>query len=401
VKHIRIMTLGVVAGVLAVLGCRDDAKTPTGPEAAPEAASAVAAVSGSLAFRQVSAGRTHTCGLATDGRAYCWGSNNRGQLGNGTQTQRLRPVAVSTGTVRFVQISAGGSHTCAVTAENRPYCWGANFAGQLGDGTFTARLTPVRVGTRLFRQIRAGDEYTCGLNLNGAAYCWGNNEFGQLGKSGVFEGPNGQSGTPTPVLVGGGHTWQQVIPGVSHTCGATTNNLGYCWGANDHGQLGNNSQTGSAKPVAIAGGLHFRQVAPGFGDYVRGRDFPSTEGANTCGLTTDDLAYCWGDMSRTTQKLPVAVAEGRHYRFISVGIQSACAVTLSYAPFCWGFDLDPVRVPGGLFFNAVSLFALGGHRCGWTRDDNRAYCWGNNSNGQLGNGTTTSSSTPVAVLGPI
>jgi alpha-tubulin suppressor-like RCC1 family protein len=92
----------------------------------------------------VHSGGGHTCGETAGNLVYCWGSNTKGQLGNGTTSRRLTPVQV-TGATRFSQVSAGASHTCGVTAEAKAYCWGINREGQLGDGTFAKRLAPVPV----------------------------------------------------------------------------------------------------------------------------------------------------------------------------------------------------------------------------------------------------------------
>src|SRR6185295_15895794 len=102
--------------------------------------------------RRINAGGAHTCGVTTAERTFCWGSNSNGQLGDGTTTNRPKPVEV-TGGVTFVLVSAGGAVTCGLTAERRAYCWGSNEGGRLGDGTETQRLTPTPVsGTLSFAQ---------------------------------------------------------------------------------------------------------------------------------------------------------------------------------------------------------------------------------------------------------
>jgi alpha-tubulin suppressor-like RCC1 family protein len=127
--------------LVAALGCREDAESPTGPEAGPALATGSAQA---LTFRQVSAGDFHSCGVTTDNRALCWGQNHAGRLGDGTSDNDSTPVAVAGG-LRFLQVSAGVSYTCGVTTDNRAYSWGADNAGQLGDGTTTSSSTPVAV----------------------------------------------------------------------------------------------------------------------------------------------------------------------------------------------------------------------------------------------------------------
>src|SRR5262245_46374149 len=167
--------------VIAALACREDAESPTAP--APGRALDVSPAL-ALSFRQVSAGGSHTCGVTSDDRAYCWGYNNYGQLGVGTDTgQELclslgcstRPVAVLGG-LRFRQVSAGEDYTCGITTDYRAYCWGLNYGGALGDGTTFFRTTPVPVAGHLsFRQVSAGAVHTCAVTTDNRAYCWGYN----------------------------------------------------------------------------------------------------------------------------------------------------------------------------------------------------------------------------------
>ena len=134
-------TLGpmlAAAMLVTTLGCREDAESPTEPQARPALATTTTPA---LAFYQVSAGAVHTCGVTLDNRLYCWGA---GYLGNGTTSRSTAPVAVAT-TLRFRQVSAALSHTCAVTTDYHIYCWGSNPDGMLGDGTETDRLSPVPV----------------------------------------------------------------------------------------------------------------------------------------------------------------------------------------------------------------------------------------------------------------
>jgi alpha-tubulin suppressor-like RCC1 family protein len=133
----------------------------------------------------ISAGFAHTCGILTSNAAVCWGENENGQLGNGSTTDAVAPIAVSGG-FQFKAISAGYRHTCAITTAGAAYCWGDNALGQLGDGTTTDRFTPRAVsGGLTFMSISAGDTFSCGVTTAGVAYCWGDNEYGQLGSVAV------------------------------------------------------------------------------------------------------------------------------------------------------------------------------------------------------------------------
>jgi alpha-tubulin suppressor-like RCC1 family protein len=402
----RVAPLLVAAMVLGGLGCAEDPVSPSTPELTATAAA------GALSFRQVSASASstepgHACGVTTDDRAYCWGNNQDGQLGNGTNSGpedcngwpcSIRPVAVLGG-LRFDHVSAGGRSTCGITTDDRAYCWGRNINGQLGDGTQIMRLTPVAVaGGRRFRQVSAGNGHTCAITPSDVAFCWGNNAKGQVG-----DGTTTQR--LTPVRVAGGLSWRQLSGDFFHTCGVTTGYRAYCWGNNFDGRLGDGTTTRRLKPVAVSGGLLFRQVDAGF--------------HHTCAVrTTDDRAYCWGDNSygalgdgTTTGRLkPVAVLGTRHFDHVSAGDNHTCGVTLAGRGFCWGVNLvgqlgDGTTTqrlkptPLGVDLTLAQVSASAGFSCG-VAIDHRAYCWGHNYAGQLGDGTDAQH-LPVPVAGPM
>jgi alpha-tubulin suppressor-like RCC1 family protein len=205
------------------------------------------AVAGTLRFRQVSAGWNHTCGVATDNQAYCWGTNSHGELGDSsTISHRPTPRRVAGG-LQFRQVDAGGFHVCGVTTGDRAYCWGWNILGQLGDGTSVSkRRWPRAVAGGLnFGEVRAGSYHSCGLTMANQAYCWGNNGAGELG-----DGTTNHS--PTPVAVAGGHQFRQLTAS-GHSCGRDLARKAYCWGDNGAGQLGDGTTTTRLMPRAVAG----------------------------------------------------------------------------------------------------------------------------------------------------
>jgi len=371
----RCISAFATLGVLAALGCHDETVSPTGPEAAPPLSTTA---SPGLLFRQLSVGPLHACGVTPDDRAYCWGENHNGALGDGTTNNSLTPVAVAGG-LRFKQVSAGFAFSCGVTLDSRAYCWGFGFDGELGDGTGypgnVQRLTPVAVaGGRHFRQVRAGYSHACALTPFDVAFCWGNNVLGQLG-----DGTRTRRLTPVRVL--GGLRFDQLTAGAgvgaSHVCGVSLDERAYCWGANYAGQLGDGTMAVSARPVRVAGGLRLRQLAAGV--------------SHTCGLTPENRAYCWGitlgDGSDSLSRTPVAVAGGFRFDHISAGTDYNCAVTPGDRAYCWGDNFFgqlgdgtttrrltpiPVVVVGALRFSGV--WAGDGTTCAVTSDD-QAYCW--------------------------
>jgi alpha-tubulin suppressor-like RCC1 family protein len=384
----------LAAGVLvSTLGCREDAESPTAPEPAPVLATAASA----LAFYQVSTGGYHTCGVTTDNRAYCWGWAVFGQLGNGTTTQRLRPAAVA-GTLRFHQVSAGTDHTCGVTPAYRAYCWGINTNGELGDGTTTNRLTPVPVaGGHLFRRVDAGVSHTCGVSYpDNRGYCWGYNNEGELG-DGTF------TKRLTPVAVTGGRQFRQVEAGYDHTCGVTTSDEAFCWGWNNYGQLGDSSSASFRKTPSRVAGMHrFRQLDAGL-DFTCA--VTTSDRAFCWGYGRDGQI---GDGKTYLRFWPKAVAGGLSFSRVTTGFIHTCGETTLNRAYCWGIGavgdgtqgprLTPVAVAGGLYFSQLS--AGSGQTCGKT-PAGVAYCWGSNRRGELGDGTTTVRYRPTPVLGPM
>jgi len=209
------------------------------------------AVAGGLSFRQVAAGGGHSCGATTDNRAYCWGANLDGQLGNGRYGARNGSVTPSAvlGTRRFRRVIAGGDQSCGLTGSDRAYCWGLNSYGGLGNGTIGGRFTrPVAVvGGLQFSQLSPGFGHTCATTLGHQGYCWGRNTWGTLG-----------DGTTThraqPTAVAGGLQFRMLSTTLgNHSCGVTTDDRGYCWGLNDNGQLGDGTQFQRLRPRAIVG----------------------------------------------------------------------------------------------------------------------------------------------------
>jgi alpha-tubulin suppressor-like RCC1 family protein len=397
------ITLSLAGTLLSGISCSgDDLGAPTEPRALAEGNSAFTTGAASeLLFSQLAVGYLHTCGVTTDNRAYCWGWNAHGQAGDGTTTTRLpRPTAVSTG-LHFLEVSGGVGHTCGLSTDHRIYCWGRNDDGQLGDGTTIPRRRPVPVASALFfRQVRAGFDHTCGLTTDKRAYCWGRNTSGELG--------TGRGSALRPAAVAGGLRFFQISAGNSYSCGKTTDYRGFCWGANDYGKLGDGTTTNRRTPRAVAGGLQFYQVSAG--------------AMHTCGLTPGNRVYCWGwnaggalgDGINYYQRLtPVPVAGGLYFRQVVAGggIHS-CGLTRDSRAYCWGYNgsgqlgdgtinerSTPVAVAGGRHFNAaIGVGAGADHTCG-LGTDHRIYCWGFNGNGQLGDGTTTDRLTPVRVTG--
>lgn len=325
-------------------------------------------------IQKIYAGNNFTCALNKYGNALCWGENFAGNLGIGSYERRLTPTYVS-GTLTFSMLATGGrvsspaaGFTCGITTTNAAYCWGWNQFGQLGDGTTTQRTKPVPVaGGHSFTAIAAGATHACGLS-EGAAYCWGYNYYGNLGDGTTTD-------HMTPVAVQGGISFSSLSLGEGVSCGLSTDGQVYCWGANFRGQLGDQTTIDRHVPTLASGGARFQLIS-------------TSMDARTCGLTMAGTVTCWGK----TDEFP---PNERVFASMSAGGSAVCGLDADGWASCWGNDsagqlgddkstLDPshpVAVHGGVRFTQISTGAL--HTCGITAVG-AGYCWG--EAGTIGDG---------------
>ena len=344
------------------------------------------------------AGGMHSCLVSTDGRAFCWGGNDHGQLGNGATARVSTPTVVG-GDLRFTNVAAGLSHSCAIARGGAAWCWGENDRGQLGDRSNTPHPAPVRVGdNHVFRAVGAGASHSCGLDMSGAAWCWGANSHGQLGDSTTRD-------SSVPVPAGGGRRYTSLAVGWNFTCGLDSDGHAFCWGDDTAGELGDGANdTDRRIPTPVVGGLSFTSIAAG--------------NAHACGITVQGDAYCWGrngsgqlgDGSTADHSSPGRVKGSAGFASITAGGVHTCAVDTHGEAFCWGRNTYgqlgdggttdqtiPARVAGAHAFSSVRAF--GSHTCGATVSG-EAFCWGYNLDGQLGDGTRTHRTRPVYIEPP-
>jgi hypothetical protein len=282
----------------------------------------------------------HTCAIATNGEGYCWGTG--GSLGDGTSTRSHTPRLVAGGHT-FTGISVNWYGTCGTTQAGDVYCWGDARWGRLGQEVVpeTSALSPVRVASsERFIQVATGGLHACAITEDGSALCWGRNDDDQLGAI-TSELCDGYACSIVPIAVSGGHHFRSLDAGWTHTCGVTVGDEVYCWGHNGAGNLGVSELLRSGTPVRAAGSLLFTSVSAGMNQ--------------TCGVTTTGAGVCWGGNW-----------EGQ-FGNGTPGYQNP----------------NPENVAGGLHF--ASLTTNYQHSCGVTTDG-RAFCWGANHEGQLGNG---------------
>ena len=213
-------------------------------------------VAGSLTFRSLTTGRRHACGLSPTGQAWCWGGNATGALGIPTTTgQSSSPVAAIT-EQRFTVLAAGNLHTCGLAADGTAWCWGRGI--QLGDSVGLTRATPAPVaGGHVFIALSVGYNHSCGVDADSLTWCWGSNLAGELGRAG-----DTVETAPAQVLAAPG--FARVTAGYFATCGLTADGTAWCWGWNNAGQLGTGDTVGGPTPRPVAGGLRFTALSIGY-----------------------------------------------------------------------------------------------------------------------------------------
>lgn len=364
-----------------------------------------------IVFASITAGSDHSCVLDVDGQAYCWGQNSYAQLGDGTTIDKLTPVAVSMPNgVSFKSISAGYNHTLALSSDGQAWAWGFNENGQLGDGTLSSIFVPVQVmmpaGVN-FTTVRAGGSFSIALSEDGRSWSWGSNFVGQLGNgSTIDELIPVQVSKPTDLH------FKSISAGDAHTLALSIDGKIWAWGSNWAGQLGDGTNIDRLTPLELAmpDGVNFSSVKAG--------------GPHSLALSLDGKAWGWGsnvlgqlgDGTTINRLFPVAVLmpTGVSFSSIAAGNTHSIALSPDGKAWAWGnnwfgqlgdgtsvgkFTPSPVSMPSSVSFHTIAADAVSGHSLALSTDG-QVWSWGWNTWGQLGDGTTDDRSIPVALLWP-
>ena len=340
--------------------------------------------------RFIDSGTHTTCFIDEDAITYCLGRNSNNETGSGSGAAALvdRPVRV-VGGLRFTSLSVGSSHACALTSDDKAYCWGSNLRGALGDGTVVDRATPTAVSGGLrFVSISGGHDHTCALTDGGEAWCWGGVNYG-----------------PTPTKINATTSFTAISAGLSSACGIDTDKQIWCWGNNDFSQLGTGDRIGSVTPRKVAVEVDFVEL--------------DQEYANACARTASGDVWCWGSLGPaggfppSTSNFPVKQTGSIAMFSIAVGSGHVCGLDGGNVPYCWGilnssgqmgigtFGSQPVPTKvvmfgvGSATFSTISAgFA---NSCGIT-PGGVPYCWGRGeaAGRQPGDNRTS----PVALANP-
>lgn len=401
-----------------------------------------------LTIKSISTSFRYTCAIASDDQVYCWGHNSNGQLGNHSNINSIIPVAVDRSGVlsgkTIKKISTGAYLTCAIASDDKAYCWGANWYGQLGNGLTTNSNVPVAVDMngalsgKTIKEIKvAPEDVACVIASDDQVYCWGSNYAGQLGNNTTID-----STVPVAVNTSGvlnGKTVLQLTLGFDHVCILASDFLPYCWGYN----WGNTSGTDSSVPVAVytAGALNGltieflgtndydscvvasnhqvycwdhtkianQPILQETGNFLVNKTIKQTSysSSNLCFLLSDDQVYCRGANGSgelgveliNNYPTPTKITHGflADKTIKEFGNSSSCAITSDGLGFCLGsgyLNNDTTKT----YSTAVATNLTGAlsgltlkklsNNCAIASDD-LAYCWGANTYGEIGNGTTS------------
>jgi alpha-tubulin suppressor-like RCC1 family protein len=354
-----------------------------------------------LKLESIVAGNMFTCGRDAAGAIWCWGANDYGQLGVGDRVDRTAPVRVALSTPA-VRLTAGEARMCAVDSLSTLRCWGDNVAYALADSVIQFRAEPAVVSVGPVRVVAAGSRFSCATDEAGEARCWGGDREGELGDGGDSGGARA-----TSERVVGAMRFDTLVAGRTHACGLTAEGDAWCWGS--RALSGDGSKEQRNAPVPVDGGHRFVSLTAGL--------------SVTCGITVAGDAWCWGfghdgqlgiGAGRDNPFVPVAVAGGLRFRQLAAGFHRVCGIAEDRRAWCWGSNfngalgdsgtvstLSPVPVHGDRRYRAIA--AGDSHVCALDMDS-LAWCWGQNviteGGGALGDGTKLDRSYPVRVIPP-
>lgn len=373
-----------------------------------------------------------TCGIKLDDTLWCWGTDDKGQVGNGAASDN-QPLPVKIDNNTWKMVSTSHQNACAIRSDDTLWCWGDDTYGQMGNGaTSTQQDSPVQIGVgSTWKYVEINYFHACGIKTDNTAWCWGDNTYGQLG--------NGSTGgtQESPVAVSGGHSWKTLALSYAGTsCGIRMDNTAWCWGSDGYGRLGDGGgEVDSNIPVQVTGGGTWISISTG-----------ESGDSYFCGIKSDNTYWCWSYYDYGTVTAPVQVHadtdwqsalppcglktngslwcrgggaklgyEGYLYQQNVPTITSVpgpwkslwpnfCVSANDDSVWCWGYDLSGARGDGAGWSEPETIDELAGSAqwkqitrgCGIKSDDT-GWCWGSNMYGELGNGGVLWSEEPAPV----
>jgi len=349
-------------------------------------------------IKQVELGDCYSAALTNTGELWTWGSNKKGQLGDGTTTNHDRPIHIKSGTI-FKTISlgkfSGYGHGGAIDNDGNLWMWGYNYNGQLGDGTTTDHYEPVHIkkGTA-FKTLSLGHNHSGAIDSSGNLWMWGDNSEGQLG-----------DGTTTnhyePVKVKQGTSFMALSLGENYSGAIDSSGNLWMWGDNGIGQLGDGTTTESKEPIIVKSGTEFKSLSLGF--WHSG----AIDSSGNLWMWGRGAAGQLGNGKRNTSYTPINIKQGTSFKALSLGEDYSGAIDSSGNLWMWGYNksgqigdgatsdrLEPIQIKQGTSFGNISL---GTSHSGAIDTVGNLWMWGSNGQGRLGDGTTTDTSTPIKI----
>ncbi|NTF17436.1 hypothetical protein G6L37_03290 [Agrobacterium rubi] len=348
---------------------------------------------------RVTATDQSSCLLTADGDIKCWGSNNSGRLGNGGTVSSSVPVAASRLTGKYRDISGGYSgFVCAIRVDDTVWCWGRGSSGQLGNGVAVTSPNAVQVsGLTDVRAISSGYSHACAVRNNGSMWCWG---------LGIAVGYGSTTNVSVPTAVKGMDSGVvSIASGNGYSCASKNDGSVWCWGQNGNGRLGDGTTVSRLEPVAVK---NIRDVI----SLTAGYD-------HTCATKVDKTVMCWGfsvlgqlGNGPTSGDFPTPqeVLGLTDTYFLTTGDHHSCAIKTDRTVMCWGSNSNgqigngttvdanvPVTVEG--MTGVSSITTTGYHHSCAVKMDGSVWCWGENNWGQIGDGTGNQTTRPVRVSG--
>jgi alpha-tubulin suppressor-like RCC1 family protein len=340
----------------------------------------------------------NTFAIRADGTLWAWGANSQGQLGIGTLTEIDQLTPLKIGTATDWKELAVGSHVLALKTDGTLWAWGNNNAGQLGDGTTTARYSPVQIGTATnWKTIASGIGHSLAIKTNGTLWAWGNNQRGQLG-----DGTN--SNKSIPVQIGLSSDWKTITAGESFSLAIKTDGTLWSWGKNSGGQLGNATFIDQNIPDQVGIQSTWEKVSAG------GFHVFATRSTGSLWSWGEDFCGSLGNGFNSSINIPFQYEQALNWQNVSAGFGHSLALRNTGVLWGCGWNFEGqvgnatnscqetlVRI--GLDVNnwqSVSAARNGQHSAG-IRTDGTLWTWGANFVGQLGDGTYDSRNVPVQI----
>jgi alpha-tubulin suppressor-like RCC1 family protein len=337
-------------------------------------------------IKAMASGDNHTVVIKTDGSLWAWGRNQNGQFGNGTTTGSLTPVRIGTDT-DWQTVDAEDHYTVALKTDGSIWAWGRTSYGLSGTG---------RIGNDTdWQGVNTGARHAVAIKTDGSLWAWGNNSDGRLGNGTTIS-------SNTPVRIGTDTDWQIAVAGDRHTVAIKTNGSLWAWGGNNYGQVGDGTTTNRNTPVRIGTDTNWQIADIGAG--------------NTVALKTDGSLWAWGhnnggqlgDGTKSQRNVPNRIGNDTDWQAVDAGFHHTIAVKTDGSLWAWGWNhcgqvgdgtttshlLTPVRIGTDTGWKTVQS---AGYNSKGVRNDGSFWAWGNNAYGEIGDGTTTNSNTPVKI----